>query len=209
MVDRKHFLLVGLRNPEPYYSRTRHNVGANILFALASNFPSSSSSWIIREEVVKRCLTVSEIDLTLAMSNLSMNDNGKAIKVLFLDLIQSTSSNGFSLGNLIIIHDDLDLPFGKLRIKKGGSYGGHRGVKSVMEKLGSTDFIRLKIGVGRPPLGVLPIDYVLSPFSPEEKIQLPSIYNKAVEAINLIIFEGLEKAQNIINVNEGDANESF
>ncbi|MCX5867177.1 MAG: aminoacyl-tRNA hydrolase [Proteobacteria bacterium] len=98
-------------------------------------------------------------------------------------------------GNLVVIHDDLDLPFGKIRIKNRGGAGGHRGVESVIAGLGTPEFIRVRVGIGRPAAEMEEADYVLSEFSREEKREVPRVVESARDAVLTILESGIDKAQ--------------
>lgn len=118
-----------------------------------------------------------------------MNRSGDAVKGV-ADFFHLT------LEDLLVIHDDLDLPFGRLRFKQRGGYGGHQGVRSIIERMGGNNFLRLKIGVGRPPQGMDPAEYVLDEFDKSEQAQLGQIVSQAADALRVAILEGLDKAMN-------------
>jgi PTH1 family peptidyl-tRNA hydrolase len=125
-----------------------------------------------------------------------MNSSGIAV---------ATMSKAFYIAptNIIVVHDDLDLPFGTLRVKVGGSDGGHRGIRSIISELGTKKFTRVKIGIGHPPEGTKVIDFVLSDFLPEEQQDLERLILKGKEAVELILSEGVSYAQNALNSNGG------
>jgi PTH1 family peptidyl-tRNA hydrolase len=104
-----------------------------------------------------------------------------------------------AVSDLIVLHDDLDLPFGSVRVKIGGGHGGHNGLRSIIGHLGSPDFIRVRIGIGRPGPGMDSADYVLSPFSAGEKAALAEVMARAAEAARIIALEGPTRAMNIFN----------
>ena len=104
-----------------------------------------------------------------------------------------------SVSDLIVIHDELDLPLGSVRVKTGGGHGGHNGLRSLIEYLGSPDFIRVRIGIGRPALNMDAADYVLSPFLAEERPVAAEAIAKAAEAVRLIVAEGPTRAMDIFN----------
>jgi len=101
--------------------------------------------------------------------------------------------------DILVICDDLSLPFGSLRLRARGSDGGHRGLRSVIEQIGTTDIPRLRLGIGSPPPGLDPADYVLEAFPPEEREQLPEFMDRAIRALDLVLTSGIEKAMNEIN----------
>jgi PTH1 family peptidyl-tRNA hydrolase len=118
-----------------------------------------------------------------------MNRSGEAVK---------NATDFFHLGmeDLIIVHDDLDLLFGRLRYKQRGGDGGHQGIRSIIERMGGNNFLRLKVGIGRPPQGMDPAEYVLEAFDKAEQSHLDRILSQAAESLEIMILEGLEKAMN-------------
>jgi PTH1 family peptidyl-tRNA hydrolase len=118
-----------------------------------------------------------------------MNQSGEAVKraIHFFQV---------EIEDLIVIHDDLDLPFGRLRFKRRGGDGGHQGVRSIIESVGKNTFLRLKIGIGRPPQRTDPANYVLEPFHESDRPLLDEICNRATEALQVLILEGLQTAMN-------------
>jgi len=135
------------------------------------------------------------LDITLAQPLAWMNQNGPVVQALVSEL-------RLSLHDLIVIHDDVDLPVGRLRIKRSGGSGGHNGIRSVQAALGSQEFCRLKIGVGRPALGEETADYVLSSFRKDEHDIVEHALNHAVLALESCLSEGVEKAMNHFNVRD-------
>jgi PTH1 family peptidyl-tRNA hydrolase len=129
-----------------------------------------------------------------------MNRSGLPIK-LFLDAYDSSPRE------LILVHDDLDLDFGSIRIKKRGGHGGHKGVQSVIESMGSSDFVRLKVGIGHPRGALDVTDHVLHHFEKEERAQLAKILSRAVEAMEAILTEGVDRAMNAFNTSVACGNE--
>lgn len=132
----------------------------------------------------------------LAKPQTFMNSSGEAVRAL-LKLSNLTPAD------LLVIADDLDLPFGRLRLRDRGSSGGHRGLQSIIEHLGTNQFPRLRVGIGRPPPGVDPIDYVLTPFTPAEAAELPSILDRVSAGVTLLLTRGLAAAMNDLNAAPG------
>ena len=128
----------------------------------------------------------------LAKPQTYMNDSGRAVASMMRDTYQEVSE-------LIVIHDELDLPLGAVRVKIGGGHGGHNGLRSIIEHIGSSEFIRVRIGIGRPNPGIEPADYVLSPFLSEERQIVPQAMTRAVEAVTAIIKDGPSRAMNSFN----------
>ena len=179
------FLIVGLGNPGPGYAKTRHNAGFMVLDRLAE-----AEGLVFRE---KNDALLAEWDRGWLMKPLTyMNLSGRAVA-------PSVRKKGIPLDRLLVVHDDMDLPLGRIRLKRGGSSGGQRGVASITEALGEAGFDRLRIGIGRPPPGVDPVRYVLSPFTPEERRTLERVLEAATEAVRVWKEEGLSAAQSRFN----------
>ncbi len=182
--------VVGLGNFGAKYAQTRHNIAWLILVALESRgaFGGERRKTLygIREGVVEG------ITLMTVRPYTYMNSSGDGVRAMLRD----TRSN---LDSVVIVHDDLDLPFGRLRIRKGGSSGGQRGVQSLIERLGTKEFIRLRVGIGRPPSGMDPVDYVLHTFTEAEWQQIPSVLERAADGILALARDGLETAMNHFN----------
>jgi|YNPMSStandDraft_1061717.scaffolds.fasta_scaffold30114_2 PTH1 family peptidyl-tRNA hydrolase len=186
-------LIVGLGNPGKKYCRTRHNVGFMVIDEIADKYN------LIFAKKEYYCIAKGQIqnqDITLVKPLTYMNLSGIAVKQLVNQKIFDNLPH-----SLIVIHDDLDLPVGKIKIKKNGSSGGHKGVQSIIDFLGTKNFIRIKIGIGKDPLQDVS-DYVLSPFSKEQKAIIKEKISQAVDSIVTIISEGVDKAMNIYNREE-------
>ncbi len=182
-------LIVGLGNPGKRYARTRHNVGFMVVDELARRL--GSRGW--REE---RLASTSEasfgaILLYIVKPQTFMNLSGQAV-------IRCASRIGAKPEHILVVSDDLDLPFGRLRLRPGGSTGGHNGLRSVAAELQTEGFPRLRVGIGRPDEGD-PIDYVLAPFSSSEVTELPRLCAAAVDMITVAVEAGLLVAMNRFN----------
>jgi PTH1 family peptidyl-tRNA hydrolase len=183
-------IIVGLGNPGKKYERTRHNAGFMAVDELARSLHVD-----VNQEKYSSFVARARIDpesTVLAKPQTYMNDSGRAVGAILKDTYASVS-------DLIVLHDELDLPLGSVRIKIGGGHGGHNGLRSIVELVGSSDFIRVRLGIGRPAPGMDAADYVLSPFLAEERQLLPEVMAKAVEAVRVIILEGPNRAMNIFN----------
>jgi PTH1 family peptidyl-tRNA hydrolase len=184
------WVIAGLGNPGRRYSRTRHNVGFMVIEEVASrhkiDFKEKDKYRIGRGSIEGH-------DALLIEPLLYMNMSGPVIKNIL-------GKFNVQPENLIVIHDDLDMEIGKLRIRKTGSSGGHKGVESIIQNIGSKDFIRLKIGIGREE-GLLAEDYVLSKFRRNEITLIKDTIQKAADAICSIVSEGVDKAMNKFNKN--------
>jgi len=184
-------LVVGLGNPGDNYARTRHNLGfmvADLLAArLGSKFKAHKRSGA---EVVSGRLAARSV--LLAKPSCYMNEAGRQIGPL---------AKFYSVAptDIIVIHDDLDLEFGRVRLKIGGGEGGHNGLRSVAAALDTKDFQRVRIGIGRPPGRKDPAAFVLENFTAAERVQVPTICEQAADATELLIELGLEPAQNRVH----------
>ena len=188
-------LIVGLGNPGSRYATTRHNVGAMVVERAAAQwrFPLLHSlHGACKDAHMAGQAVVVAARLTW------MNQTGPAIAALLWRLHLSPSA-------LLIVHDDLDLSLGRLRIRRRGGAGGHRGLLSILESLGSDDFARLKIGIGRPPAGQEVTDYVLEPFASDEQPRLQEMLDRAVAALETLVGEGIDVAMNRFNIQGGGA----
>jgi len=185
------WLLVGLGNPGPEYQLSRHNIGFLVLDALAEveGFRWSRSPLSETSEG-----TISGNRVLLLKPMTYMNLSGRAVAPVVREL-------GIALERVLVVHDDLDLPFGRLRFRKDGGDGGHKGVRSIVEAIGE-DFLRLKVGIGRPQRKEEVIDYVLSPFSEEQMERLPQLLERTTEAILSLLEEGLQIAMNRFNASD-------
>jgi PTH1 family peptidyl-tRNA hydrolase len=183
-------LIVGLGNPGPAYAETRHNVGFWVIEALAAE-----AGLKVRRhgEVSSATGRLSGQPVTLAKPQTYMNRSGPVVAALISDL-------GLDLRDMLVVHDDLDLAVGRLRMKSRGGAGGHNGVLSIIDALGSNRFARVKIGVGRPPAGEEAADYVLAAVPPEERSILEETVQRAAQAVECWIADGVMTAMNRFNV---------
>ena len=185
-------LIVGLGNPGASYAQTRHNVGMWVVERAAAR-------WLIR--LARRGLghrgsgRLGSQLIELAGTLDFMNVTGPPLKGLLREL-------QLTVDDLILIHDDLDLEPGRLRIKQAGGHGGHNGIKSVIEALGTPQFVRLKIGIGRPAPQQDSADYVLETISKDEMEIIEPCVERAVDALECLIHRGTEVAMNQFNVRE-------
>lgn len=184
-------VIIGLGNPGPEYRRTRHNVGFRVADFLAERWGARLSRHAFLSVIGEAFWRGEKI--LLVEPQTYMNRSGEAV-VRLRDFYHLAPSD------FVVVHDDLDLPLGRLRIKSGGGgAGGNRGVASLIASLESKDFSRVKIGVGRPPSGQDPADFLLQPFTPpEEAFILPAV-ERAAEAIEVLLIDGLERAMSLFN----------
>jgi PTH1 family peptidyl-tRNA hydrolase len=187
-------LIVGLGNPGRAYTNNRHNVG----FICLNHFAKSQGIKFSQKQGLARTGAgeVAGNKVMLARPQTYMNQSGQSVS----RLVQKFKIN---LDDLLVIHDDLDLPPAKIRISRGSGSGGHKGIDSIIQELGSQDFIRIRIGIGRPDKAETSeadiIDYVLSNFTPEERQAIARVIPRVSEAILTILTEGLTPAMNRFN----------
>ena len=179
--------IVGLGNPGVRYQWTRHNIGFLVVDRLANNHHILISTK--RFQTLYGTGWIDSHKVILAKPMTFMNQSGESVKKA-VNFFQA------DMGDLIVIHDDLDLPFGRLRFKRRGGDGGHQGVRSIIERMGGNNFLRLKVGIGRPPRGIEPAEYVLSSFDEAQQPYLDGILNQAAEALVVMLSEGVERATN-------------
>lgn len=190
MTENRPFLIAGLGNPGPDYRQNRHNVGFMVVNALASALDIPIQRVELRALVGKG--TIDGTRLILAKPQTYMNQSGRSVGPL-------ARFYKIPLEQLLVVHDDLDLPFGTLRLRPFGGTGGQKGMESIVERLGTGEFPRLRIGIGRPPGRMDPADYVLHNFDPPQQDLLPEVLGRAVDAIRTFILAGIEPAMNEFN----------
>lgn len=179
-------LIAGLGNPGRSYSRHRHNVGFLVLGELARRHGISVAKRSFGAEIGMGSMCGESVILAAPMKY--MNVSGEPVR----DIL-----GYYKLGadSLIVVHDDIDIELGRIKIAKGAGHGGHNGVRSIIEKLGDKDFLRIRVGVGRPPEGMDGADYVLAPFHEEDAEIVRRSVEEASDAVELIMEEGLAAAQ--------------
>ena len=180
-------IIVGLGNPGSQYEGNRHNIGFMVVDRLATTHHIRITTKRFKALSGKGLINSQEVIFVKPMT--FMNRSGEAVKKV-LDFFRS------GLEELIVIHDDLDLPFGRLRFKQRGGDGGHQGVRSIIELTGGANFLRLKVGIGRPPRGMEPADYVLNSFDRFEQSHLSQTIDQAAEALEVAITDGVQTAMN-------------
>lgn len=188
------WLVVGLGNPGPTYAANRHNVGQMVLDVLAQDVPGTFTTHKARAVVLDGRLGTTPAGapgprVVLAKPVTYMNLSGPPVAALcrFYDVPPE---------QMIVVHDELDLPTHTLRLKRGGGEGGHNGLKSISSTLGSRDYLRVRVGIGRPPGRMAAADYVLRDFAAAERTDLAITLADAADAVRDIIDNGLELAQN-------------
>lgn len=183
------FLLVGLGNPGQKYARTRHNVGFDVVDRLGERWgiavTRSSSQSLVGDGLVKNERAV------LMKPQTYVNLSGGPVRAA-MDFYK------VPIGNVVVVHDELEVPFGKVRIKRGGGHGGHNGLRDLNQHLG-TDYPRVRVGTGRPPEGWDPADFVLSRWKDDEGQEVLRMIERACDAMESVVTEGIDAAMNRFN----------
>lgn len=184
------YLLIGLGNPGREYRDSRHNIGFMLIDRIAVRLDARGMK--VQSKAIVTTAMYDDRKLILAKPQTYMNLSGQSVQGLihFYKL---------PLTNVLIAHDDLDIPFGTIRIRPGGGPGGQRGMASTIEQLGTKDFPRLRIGIGRPPGRMDPSAYVLQDFSRDEMKSISEILDRAADAALEFVVNGLDKAMNKYN----------
>ncbi len=187
------FLVVGLGNPGPSYAANRHNVGAMVLDELAARAGvklSPGKGKRARTLIGEGRLAGRRV--VLARPTTYMNESGGPVRGL-LDY------HSIPATDLVVVHDELDIPFASVRLKRGGGEGGHNGLRSVSRATGTRDYLRVRVGIGRPPGRQDPADFVLQDFSATERKELDLLLAEAADATEELLAVGLEAAQNVVH----------
>lgn len=182
------WLIVGLGNPGPRYELTRHNVGQLVVDELAARRGESFRAHKANARVVETWLRPGAAKLILAKPNTFMNVSGGPVAGL-------AKFYGVAPEHVVVVHDELDIPFDTIKLKAGGGHGGHNGVRDVAKALDSTEFARVRVGIGRPAGRQDPADWVLDPFGATERKNLPILVGDAADAVEQLVDEGLLAAQ--------------
>lgn len=185
-------LIVGLGNPGPKYQWTRHNAGFMVLDRLSH----LAGIAVTRKNFSGLCGEGNWLGdrLILLKPQTFMNLSGRSVA-------EALRFHKLSVEDLIVIHDDLDIPFGRVKLKAGGGHAGHNGLRSLSQELGSGAFLRVRMGIGRPLHGDV-VNYVLSNFSPEEMTGLPSLLDGVIDLLEMLVTEGLPKTMSLYNNKE-------
>lgn len=183
-------IVVGLGNPGRTYALTRHNVGFMVADEFSASHHMSFSRQKFKAEIASGSVAGEQVILAKPQTFMNLSGDAVGPLVRFYDI---------PLSDLLVIYDDVDIPFGRMRLRPSGTSGGHKGMKSIIASLGTDEFPRLRIGIGRETVPVELADYVLSEFSPEEKAELAEIRGKACRAVEAVIINSLEMAMNQFN----------
>lgn len=182
------WLVVGLGNPGPRYESTRHNIGQMVIDELAGRRSEQLRAHKAQARVAETWLRPGGAKIILAKPNSFMNVSGGPVSAL-------AQFYGIPAERVIVVHDELDIPFDTIKLKVGGGHGGHNGVRDVAKALGTPEFARVRLGVGRPPGRQDPADWVLDVFGAAERKELPLLLADAADAVETVIDKGLVAAQ--------------
>lgn len=187
------WIVVGLGNPGPQYERTRHNVGHMVLDELARR---AGETFSVHKQSRARVAQIRLrpggpcVVLVKPMSYMNLSGGPVSAVARFFDV---------DLDHLIVVHDEVDIDFDSVKLKRGGGEGGHNGLRDITKASGSRDYLRVRVGVGRPPGRMDTADYVLRPFTATERETLPLLLDNAADAVERIIDDGLTAAQNAVH----------
>jgi len=185
------WLIIGLGNPGPEYASTRHNAGQMVIALLAERIGAKFKAHRSRCDIAEGRLAAQPV--TLARPRSYMNLSGGPVAALA----------GFykvDVAHLVVVHDELDVPFGTIRLKLGGGDNGHNGLRSITAALGTREYYRVRFGIGRPPGRMDPASYVLREFSAAERKDLPLEIDRCADAVEALLSKGLVAAQNEFHV---------
>jgi PTH1 family peptidyl-tRNA hydrolase len=182
------WLIVGLGNPGAQYQGNRHNVGQMVLDELAGRVGAGFKTHKARAQVVEGRLGIGGPRVVLAKPMSYMNVSGGPVSAL-------AGFYGIAPDHVVAVHDEIDIPFNTVKLKTGGGEGGHNGLRDISKALGTKDYLRVRVGVGRPPGRMDTADYVLKDFGTAELKELPFLLDEAADAVELLLREGLTAAQ--------------
>lgn len=190
MPGKKLSLVFGLGNPGSRYQNTRHNLGFMVVDRISDEFQTEMNK--TKFDAVYGKTRIDDMDVILAKPMTFMNKSGTAVGRFagFYHVLPH---------DIVIIHDDIDLDFGRIKIKEKGGDGGHKGIRSIIDAVGKDDFCRLRIGIGRPEAGMNAADYVLTPFYPDQRKMLDAIIARARDAVLTILCNGVREGMNRFN----------
>lgn len=192
-------LVVGLGNPGKKYEQTRHNTGFEVIDELARRYAMGGSRRLFHGEACDATISGERLLLLRPMTFMNRSGQSVAEAVRFYKL---------ELGNLLVVCDCMNLPLGRVRLRRGGSPGGHNGLADIVRALGSDDFPRLRVGIGRPGSGYDPADYVLERFRREEQVVIAQAIVVAADAVVCWVEQGIEAAMNRYNAGEAGSEDS-
>ena len=182
------WLVAGLGNPGPGYSRNRHNIGQMVLDELASRMGGKFKSHKSRAQVLEGRIGIGGPRVVLAKPLTYMNLSGGPVSAL-------ARFYGIEPEKIVAVHDEIDIPFNSVKLKLGGGEGGHNGLRDISKALGTKDYLRVRVGVGRPPGRMDTADWVLKDFGTAETKELPFLISDGADAVELLLSDGLTAAQ--------------
>ncbi|WP_411375916.1 aminoacyl-tRNA hydrolase [Arthrobacter sp. MPF02] len=182
------WLIVGLGNPGPQYQGNRHNVGQMVLDELAGRMGSGFKTHKARAQVVEGRLGIGGPRVVLAKPITYMNVSGGPVSAL-------ANFYGIAADHVVAVHDEIDIPFNTIKLKIGGGEGGHNGLRDISKALATKDYLRVRVGVGRPPGRMDTADFVLRDFASAERKELPFLLDDAADAVEALLRDGLTAAQ--------------
>ncbi|MCA9637232.1 MAG: aminoacyl-tRNA hydrolase [Myxococcales bacterium] len=190
MADSSPWLIVGLGNPESRYAKNRHNVGFMAVDAICAElYPPPL--WSDKFKAKTTSIRVGSQRAVVVKPQTYMNRSGASVGA-------AATFHRVPVGQILVLHDEIDFPFGRLAIKQGGGHGGHNGLRDIIQAIGSRDFPRIRIGVGRPVHGDVS-NFVLSDFSSDEAAELPNLLDRARKAAEAVLTDGVSAAMNAHN----------
>ncbi|WP_155313272.1 aminoacyl-tRNA hydrolase [Desulfosarcina ovata] len=190
MPEKIQHLIVGLGNPGPAYASTRHNIGFMVIDRLKDKYGLIARTSRIQAELAEGAIAGRMV--MVAKPQAYMNRSGDPVG----DIIRMY---GLQCEDVVVIHDDIDLAYERLKIKEKGGDGGHNGLRSLADALGTAAFVRVRMGVGRPDAGIGVVDYVLGEFDADQRLTLERFLSQAVEAAEVILCQGAKEAMNRFN----------
>jgi PTH1 family peptidyl-tRNA hydrolase len=190
------WLIAGLGNPGPEYAGTRHNAGQMVIALLAERMGATFKAHRSRCDIAEGRLAGQQVTAARPRSYMNLSGGPVAALAGFYKLPAE---------RVVVVHDELDVPFGTVRLKLGGGDNGHNGLRSITSSLGTRDYYRVRFGIGRPPGRMDPAAYVLKEFSAAERKDLPLELDRCADAVEALISKGLVAAQNEFHISPGDA----
>jgi PTH1 family peptidyl-tRNA hydrolase len=189
-VEIRHHLIVGLGNPGPVYAATRHNIGFMTVDRLVRKYGLIACRSRINAEIAEG--DIAGVRLLAAKPMAYMNRSGDPVSSI-------VQAHGIQCEDMVVIHDDIDLAYERLKIKEKGGDGGHNGLRSLIDALGTDEFVRVRMGVGRPEGDIGVVDYVLAEFDANQRTMLEPFLSRAIEAAAAVLCEGTKEAMNRFN----------
>ncbi|MEH3154696.1 MAG: aminoacyl-tRNA hydrolase [Gordonia paraffinivorans] len=184
-------LIVGAGNPGPRYAATRHNIGAMVADAMVAR---AGERYTVHKKsgAEVASLRIGGEAVLVARPRVYMNELGRQVGPL-------ASFHKVTPADVVVLHDELDIDFGLVRLKRGGGEGGHNGLRSISSSLGTRDYLRVRLGIGRPPGRMDPADFVLKPFPAADRAEVELLVTNGVDAVDLLLTSPLEDAQNTVH----------